>query len=432
VTAGGTRERYALAFAPGELGLREATGTDGVWRALAGAIAAGSTLTALPRPRPSGAPAAAGSVEAALVCRPATGFGALVPEGAGWVVTAAERPLGNDQSNTSVVLGERLLLKAYRRVVDGLNPDLELNAVLAEELVFPGVPRLAGYAEVVTRDGVATLAMLSEFVAGAVDVYETLAEQLTSWVLAPGRVTVEFATEAIEDLGQLTAALHAALARPPAGVPDLEPREATRDEIRAWGREARGRLQAAVANVDGDVAAELRREAPAIAAHFSVFDALPATPRLTRIHGDLHLGQLIHDDDGYRIVDFEGEPTRPIEERRRLDSPLRDVASMLRSVDHVGRSARRRAERRNGGPVDEPGLDIDRWLERARERFIHGYREQLRERGVPAAIDEDLLVAFEFAKEAYEFTYAARFLPDWLWAPREGMRWLVQRFGSGA
>ena len=183
--------------------------------------------------------------------------------------------------------------------------------------------------------------------------------------------------------------------------------------------------------MDGEVAAELRREAPAIAARFSVFDALPVMPRLTRIHGDLHLGQLIHAEDGYRIVDFEGEPTRPIEERRRLDSPLRDVASMLRSVDHVGRSARRRAERRNGGPVEEPGLDIDRWLERGRERFLHGYREQLRERGMPAAIDDDLLLAFEFAKESYEFTYAARFLPDWLWAPREGMRWLVERFGSG-
>jgi trehalose synthase-fused probable maltokinase len=366
------------------------------------------------------------------VCRPSPGLATLVPEGAGWVGSAAERALGNDQSNTSVVLGERLLLKAYRRLVDGLNPDLELNAVLAEELAFPGVPRLAGYAEVVTRDGVATLAMLSEFVADATDVYETLAEQLTGWILAPGIVTVEFATEPIEDLGHLTAALHAALARPPTGVPDLEPRDATRDEIRAWGREARGRLQTAVASVDGEIAAELRRDAPAIAARFSVFDALPAMPHLTRIHGDLHLGQLIHADDGYRIVDFEGEPTRPIEERRRLDSPLRDVASMLRSVDHVGRSARRRAERRNSGRVEEPGLDIDRWLERARERFLHGYREQLRERGLPAAIDEDLLLAFEFAKESYEFVYAARFLPDWLWAPREGMRWLVERFGSGA
>ena len=70
-------------------------------------------------------------------------------------------------------------------------------------------------------------------------------------------------------------------------------------------------------------------------------------------------------DDGYRVIDFEGEPLRPIEDRRRPESPLRDVASMLRSLDHVARSARRRAERTNGGPIERPGLDVDAWIERA-------------------------------------------------------------------
>ena len=92
---------------------RSATARGGRWRRRS---RRGRTIAALPRPRPSGAPAAAGSVEAGLVCRPAPGLAALVPEGAGWVADADERPLGSDQSNTSVVLGERLLLKAYRRV----------------------------------------------------------------------------------------------------------------------------------------------------------------------------------------------------------------------------------------------------------------------------------------------------------------------------
>ena len=144
-----------------------------------------------------------------------------------------------------------------------------------------------------------------------------------------------------------------------------------------------------------------------------------------RIHADLHLGQVLVADDGYRVIDFEGEPLRPIEDRRRPDSPLRDVASMLRSLDHVARSARRRAERRNGGPIARPGLDVDAWIGRARERFIAAYAAGLRGAGAPIVVDLDLLDAFEVAKEAYEFEYAATVLPSWLWAPREGMRWLL-------
>ena len=145
-----------------------------------------------------------------------------------------------------------------------------------------------------------------------------------------------------------------------------------------------------------------------------------------RIHADLHLGQVLIADDGYRVIDFEGEPLRPIEDRRRLDSPLRDVASMLRSMDHVARSARRRAEERAGGRIERPGLDVEAWIERARDRFLAAYARTLKGSGAPIAVDLDLLDAFEVAKEAYEFEYAATVLPTWLWAPRDGMRWLLR------
>ncbi|HEX5827701.1 MAG TPA: hypothetical protein VFY23_09290, partial [Candidatus Limnocylindrales bacterium] len=135
-------------------------------------------------------------------------------------------------------------------------------------------------------------------------------------------------------------------------------------------------------------------------------------------------------DDGYRVIDFEGEPLRTIEDRRRPDSPLRDVASLLRSLDHVARSAHGRAVRRaeaEGRTLDRPGLDVDAWIERARARFLRAYADELRRRGAPFGVDEDLLDAFEVAKECYEFVYAATVLPSWLWAPREGMRWLLAR-----
>jgi maltose alpha-D-glucosyltransferase/alpha-amylase len=179
-----------------------------------------------------------------------------------------------------------------------------------------------------------------------------------------------------------------------------------------------------VAAVDREASRELEREASAIAARASRFEAVVTTPMVMRIHADLHLGQILVAEDGYRVIDFEGEPLRPIEDRRRPDSPLRDVASLLRSLDHVARSARRRAARRDGA-ADPPGLDIDAWIGRARTRFIDAYLAELRRVGAPITLDLDLLDAFEVAKECYEFRYAATVLPSWLWAPREGMRWLL-------
>jgi trehalose synthase-fused probable maltokinase len=442
-SGGGRVDRYAVPFAAADGVWREAEAGEGAWRALAAAIADGRTIPALSedgRPADGASLDTAAEVAAALVCRPSPGFAEVWGDEAATVARAGEVALGRDQSNTSVVLGERLLLKAYRRIQPGLNPDLELTAYLSEEAAFPGVPRLAGSAEVVTREsGAATVAMLQAFIADAEDAYEKTAEFLAELIAAPGSASIEWATEIGADLGTLTAGLHAALATPPADAPDLAPREASRDEIRGWRLDAHRQLNAAlpaVAAVDREVAKELEREASAIAERVSRFEAVATTPTVMRIHADLHLGQILVSEDGYRVIDFEGEPVRPIEERRRPDSPLRDVASLLRSLDHVARSARRRAERRVGpieghsGPADRPGLDVDAWIERARERFLAAYVAGLREAGAPITVDLDLLDAFEVAKECYEFGYAATVLPSWLWAPREGMRWLLEH-GEG-
>ncbi|MCJ7710067.1 MAG: hypothetical protein MUQ32_04470 [Chloroflexi bacterium] len=424
----GRQERYAIPFIrdPASATVREAVEGDGAWRALAVAIAEGRTIPALRR-EPGGDPA---HVEAALICRPSPGFAASWGATTADLAVADERALGRDQSNTSVVLGDALLLKGYRRIQPGLNPDLELTAYLSEEARFAGVPRLAGWAEAVTRDGgAATVAMLGAFIADADDLYETLAERLAGFMAGPPElVNLEDVTGVAEDLGLLVAGLHAALASPPADAPDLAPRPATHDELRAWRLDAHRQLNRAlpaVAAVDAQTAAELRLESAAIAARASRFEAVASAPLVMRIHADLHLGQVLVSEDGYRVIDFEGEPLRPVEDRRRPDSPLRDVASMLRSLDHVVRSARRRAERRSGGRLERPGLDMDAWIERARERFLGAYATGLHRAGSPIMLDLDLLDAFEVAKETHEFVYAAAVLPSWLWAPREGMRWLL-------
>lgn len=416
----GPNDTYLFPMIALDGAIRVAREGDGTLRALAVAIAEGRTIPSMPS-----APEAVAEVTAALVCRPALAMRDLEPGGAAAVEGLLERPLGMDQSNTSVVLGDALLLKAYRWIQPGLNPDLELVAFLSEEAGFTAVPALAGYAEVVSRSaGAATVAMLQAYIADGEDGYETVAEMLTGWLLAPGSVSVEYATEIAADVGTLTAGLHAALASAGA-LPGFEPRPATRDELRDWHRDARRQLDRALEVTPGDAGRVLRDLAPRIADDLTVFEALASEPLVTRVHADYHLGQVLIAPDGFRIVDFEGEPTRDLEERRAHRSPLRDVASMLRSFDHVGRSAGRRAEERNGGPLASPGLDLEAWLARSRERFLTAYRAGLREAGAPIEIDPDLLRAFEIEKECYEFVYASTYLPEWLWAPTEGMRALM-------
>jgi len=410
VGAGGAAERYLLPLTWDPL--RVAEPGDGTWRALAAAMAAGRTIAALPSPALA---AEAGPVTAALVCRP----GRAMPPDVG---SATERDLGADQSNTSVVLGDAVLVKAYRRVRPGLDPELELVAYLSEEAGFGAVPPLAGYAEVVSAaDEPTTIAIAQAFVADGADAYESIAEALTAWLLAPGSVSTEYATEVADDLGVLTAGLHAALAGA-AGIPGFDRRAATHDELRRWSAAARGRLARASEVTPGEAGEALRGLAPAISEALTVLDAVTTAPLVTRVHADYHLGQVLIAPDGYRIVDFEGPPSTPPDERHAQQSPLRDVASMLRSFDHVGRSAGRRAHARNGGALERPGLDLDAWLVRSRERFLDAYRRSLREAGVPIDVDPALLRAFEIDKELDEFIYASTYLPSWLWAPTEGMR----------
>jgi predicted trehalose synthase len=239
-------------------------------------------------------------------------------------------------------------------------------------------------------------------------------------------VSLEFATEVAADLGALLAGLHVALASRP-DIPELAPRDATRAEIHGWATTARRHLDEAIAATSGETRTLLRDLAPGIAEAFTVFDGLSSVPRVIRAHGDLHLGQILVAPDGYRVIDFEGDPMESIEARRAHRSPLRDVASMLLSLDHVAGSAGRRAEAQNGGPLEQPGLDLPGWVPRAQERFLGAYRDGLREAGEPSAVDAALLRAFEIDMETREFAYAATYMPSWLWAPTAGIRRLMGR-----
>ena len=299
---------------------------------------------------------------------------------------AGERPIGIDQSNTSYVVGERVVVKLFRRVWPGIHPEVELVEHLTGKV--DSVPAFAG---VVEWNGHA-VALLQELVPGGLDGW--------SWC---GDAVLAGDVSAIGRLGAISAELHAALAgmgAVPAGP----------DELRGWRQAADAQLDRVLGIVPHDVAAELRAAEPRIRAELALLEAPAVTPTLQRVHGDFHIGQVLRAGERLVVLDFEGEPTRPIAQRAAPGTALRDVAAMLRSFDHLSRYVARERD---------PGADVERWIAAARAAFLDGY----------GAVDQPLLRALEFEKACYEFVYAAEFEPSWVYAPRAGMRWLLEHHG---
>jgi maltokinase len=299
----------------------------------------------------------------------------------------SQRPIGLDQSNTSIVLGERLVLKLYRRLERGPHPDVEIGRYLTEQASVAFVPAYAGC---VRWQGHA-IAMLQSYVSGAQEGWD--------WA---GQAVIAGRTADFERLGANTATLHRALA-------GLESRTAAPAEPAEWRASAERQLDRVLTLVDGEYGQELAGYAPRLREEFAALEHTAEPPALSRVHGDYHVGQVLRSSDGsLRVVDFEGEPTKSLEERNRLGTPLRDVAAMLRSFDHLARHVDRDLH---------PGhlRDIERWIDEARGGFLQAY----------GAHDPALLRALEVEKETYEFVYAATFLPDWMYAAMGGMRWLM-------
>jgi maltokinase len=329
-----------------------------------------------------------GAVAAAIVA-------GTVPEGSAWHfrreamaagLGGAERPIGIDQSNTSYVVGERVVVKLFRRVWPGIHPEVELVEYLTGRV--DSVPAFAGVLE---WDGHA-VALLQEFVPGGRDGW--------SWC---GDAVLAGDVSAVGRLGTLAAELHSALAgmgAVPAGPADL----------RGWREAADAQLDRVLGIVPDEVAAELRAGEARIRAELAALAAPAATPTLQRVHGDFHIGQILRAGERLVVLDFEGEPTRPVSQRAAPGTALRDVAAMLRSFDHLSRYVARERD---------PHADVEGWIAAARAAFLDGY----------GSVDETLLRALEFEKACYEFVYAAEFEPGWVYAPRAGMRWLLEHDG---
>jgi maltokinase len=320
------------------------------------------------------------------------------------------RPMGVEQSNTSLVFDEEVVLKAYRRVEAGVNPELEVLRFLTE-VGFPSIPALEGWIAYIGTPLEATLAIAQNFVPSQGD----------GWELALSALAAGEGDDFIEQLvllGETTGAMHAALASNPSD-PTFAPEEPS--------AEALGLLTASVDEEIEELFAtlpDLPELEPIAGRGEEVREQLRgmthvgAVGKVIRTHGDYHLGQAIWKGESWVILDFEGEPARSVVERRRKRSPLRDVAGMLRSFAYAASAAE--LERN----VEPP----EGWEERARDAFLGGYVTEVDPNLIPSGSSFDrLLAVFELEKAVYELRYELDNRPDWVRIPVAGVLRLLER-----
>jgi trehalose synthase-fused probable maltokinase len=321
----------------------------------------------------------------------------------------AGRRIESEQSNTSFVFDDELILKVFRRLEAGLNPELELLRFLCER-EFPHIPALGGWYAYVGRPLEATLGILQAFLPGAIDGWELAQRELER--------SPEGFLERLRRLGEVTGALHTTLASEPA-----DPAFAAEEP----SAEALGLLTATIDDDIERVFAELplvEALAPIMGCGEEVRERLRGLAqlgsigRMIRHHGDYHLGQVLWAAGDWSIIDFEGEPARTLAERRRKRSPLRDVAGMLRSFAYAASAA----------PILR-GIDVpDGWEARARSEFLDGYTETVDASLLPPGEEAmvRLLAIFELEKAVYELRYELDNRPDWLSIPVAGIVRLLE------
>ncbi len=332
----------------------------------------------------------------------------------------APRPAPATSSNSLVAYGDRLLAKFFRRLKPGVNPDFEVGRFLTERAGFRHAPRVAGALEYRPDDGTGpyTLAVVHELVPNDGDGWAHAIAELDRYYARPDAAGDYPAAAAT--LGTRTAELHLALASDP-DDPDFAPESLTdedmaglRDDIDAQGREALAALAENVKRLPGDAldaARSLLATGPELLRRANRPRPVPNAAK-TRIHGDYHLGQTLRRDGDYVLIDFEGEPTRPVPRRRAKFSPARDVAGMLRSYHYAAYAGLFAA----GDPLHlRPRAEA--WYNDASSAFLRAYDAA----GGAVLAPRPLVDSAMLAKALYELAYELNNRPDWVRIPLTGI-----------
>ncbi|WCB92549.1 Maltokinase [Baekduia alba] len=320
------------------------------------------------------------------------------------------RPMGAEQSNSSVVLDEKYVLKAYRRLGAGPNPELEILRFLTD-LDFPHIAALRGWYGHSGRLIDTTLGIVQDFLGGATDGWDLALADLRE---DPSRFVAR-----ARALGEVTGRLHTAL-----GSDNQDPAFAPEDT----SAEALGLLTATVDEEiervfldlpdDREDLATIRGRGEEVREKLRLLTQVGSAGRVIRHHGDYHLGQVMHTADGdWVVLDFEGEPARTLIERRRKRSPLRDVAGMLRSFAYAATAS----ELLHGAAAPAG------WEDDVRAAYLDGYVEETDQSLLPPgrAAVERLLAVFELEKAVYELRYELDNRPDWVKIPVAGIARLL-------
>jgi maltose alpha-D-glucosyltransferase/alpha-amylase len=358
-----------------------------------------------------------------------------------------------EQSNTSVIVGQQMIIKLFRRLHVGIHPEAEMGRYLGDKGFENIAPLLGEFSRLGAQGELFVYGVAQGFLFNQGDAWawtqNTLERVIQSIIVMPEGIVIDEHLEPIREfetaaaiLGRRLGEMHGVLAEP-TDNPDFSPRTATAEDCAAWAESVRAQLEAALRTLEHErdwtpdesaLSQGLRERAAALLAALPRLAQAGVGTLIMRIHGDLHLGQALVSQGDVYFIDFEGEPARPLAQRRGKSSPWRDVAGMLRSFDYAAALAGGAGGAgQSEGVMTRKRIIIERFRQVVGKAFLNAYRqasEVVPQLAMSEPARRALLDLFLLEKAAYELNYEAANRPTWLNVPLRGLAAIATRLGE--